>query len=49
MYYSDNINNVFFNHEDSDRPVIKCGQIWLQVIGVVERRDFTASASDDGY
>ncbi len=43
----DNINNVFFNHEEAIGNYIKCGQIWLQVIGVVERRDFTASASDE--
>jgi putative ABC transport system permease protein len=43
----DNINNVFFNHENAVGKYIKCGQIWLQVIGVVERRDFTASASDE--
>lgn len=42
-----NINNVFFNHEKSIGDYIKCGQIWLQVIGVIERRDFTASASDE--
>ncbi len=43
----DNINSVFFNHEDPIGKNIKCGQIWLKVIGVVERRDFTASASDE--
>ncbi len=43
----DNISNIFFNHEDALGKYIKCGQIWLQVIGVVERRDFTASASDE--
>ncbi len=43
----DNINNVFFNHKNSIGDYIKCGQIWLQVIGVVERRDFTSSASDE--
>lgn len=43
----DNIKNVFFNHEDPIGKYIKCGQIWLKVIGVVERRDFTASASDE--
>ena len=43
----DNINNVFFNHEDAVGKYIKCGQVWLQVIGVIERRDFTASASDE--
>lgn len=43
----DNIKNVFFNQEDPIGKYIKCGQIWLKVIGVVERRDFTASASDE--
>ena len=43
----DNIRNVFFNQEDPVGQTIKCGQIWLTVIGVVERRDFTASASDE--
>ncbi len=43
----DNIKTVFFNHEDPIGKKIKCGQIWLKVIGVIERRDFTASASDE--
>ncbi len=43
----DNINNVFFNHEEAIGNYIKCGQVWLKVIGVIERRDFTASASDE--
>lgn len=43
----DNINTVFFNHEKAIGNYIKCGQIWLKVIGIVERRDFTASASDE--
>ncbi len=43
----DNIKNVFFNQEDPVGKYIKCGQIWLKVVGVVERRDFTASASDE--
>jgi len=43
----DNIKNVFFNQEDPVGKSIKCGQIWLKVVGVVERRDFTASASDE--
>lgn len=43
----DNIKSVFFNQEDPIGKNIKCGQIWLKVIGVVERRDFTASASDE--
>lgn len=43
----DNIRNVFFNQEDPIGKNIKCGQTWLKVIGVIERRDFTASASDE--
>ncbi len=43
----DNIRTVFFNQEDPIGKYIKCGQIWMKIIGVVERRDFTASASDE--
>ncbi len=43
----DNIRDVFFNQEDPIGKTIKCGQIWLKVIGVVEKRDFTSSASDE--
>jgi len=43
----DNIKNVFFNQEDPIGKSIKCGQVWLKVVGVIERRDFTASASDE--
>ncbi|MFW6289733.1 MAG: ABC transporter permease [Mariniphaga sp.] len=43
----DNVKNVFFNQEDPVGKYIKCGQVWLQVVGVAERRDFTASASDE--
>jgi putative ABC transport system permease protein len=43
----DNIKTVFFNQENPIGKQIKCGQIWLKIIGVVERRDFTASASDE--
>jgi len=43
----DNIKTVFFNQDDPVGKYIKCGQIWLKIIGVVERRDFTASASDE--
>ena len=43
----DNIRKVFFNQEDPIGKNIKCGQTWLQVVGVIERRDFTASASDE--
>ena len=43
----DNIKNIFFNLEDPIGKYIKTGDIWLQVVGVIERRDFTASASDE--
>jgi len=43
----DNIRTVFFNQANPIGKHIKCGQIWLKIIGVVERRDFTASASDE--
>jgi putative ABC transport system permease protein len=43
----DNIKTVFFNQENPVGKYIKCGQIWLKIIGVIERRDFTASASDE--
>jgi len=43
----DNIKTEFFRGRDAIGELIKCGQIWLKVIGVVERRDFTASASDE--
>ncbi len=43
----DNIKNVFFKQESPIGKYIKCGQIWLKIIGVIERRDFTASASDE--
>ena len=43
----DNIRNRFFNTEDPLGKYIKCGETWVEVIGVIERRDFTASASDE--
>jgi putative ABC transport system permease protein len=43
----DNIKNRFFNQANPIGQYIKCGQVWLKVIGVVEPRDFTASASDE--
>ena len=43
----DNIKNRFFNTQDPLGQYIKCGETWLKVIGVIERRDFTASASDE--
>lgn len=42
-----NIKDQFFRQQDPIGQYIKCGQIWLKIIGVVERRDFTASASDE--
>ncbi|TRX71904.1 ABC transporter permease [Carboxylicivirga sp. M1479] len=43
----DNIRHQFFNQLDPIGQYIKCGQVWLQVIGVIEKRDFTTSASDE--
>lgn len=43
----DNVRKTFFNQDNPIGKYIKCGDIWLKVIGVVERRDFTASASDE--
>jgi putative ABC transport system permease protein len=43
----DNIRNRFFNTEDPIGKYIKCGETWVKVVGVIERRDFTASASDE--
>jgi len=43
----DNIKEQFFRHDDPLGKYIKCGQNWLKIVGVVERRDFTASASDE--
>jgi putative ABC transport system permease protein len=38
-----NIKNIFFNQESPIGKYIKCGQIWLQVIGVIEKRSFIGS------
>lgn len=38
-----NVKNVFFNQEDPVGKQIKCGQNWLQVIGVIEKRSFVGS------
>src|SRR5665647_556377 len=35
-----NVKNVFFNQENPVGKYIKCGQNWLQVIGVIEKRSF---------
>ncbi len=40
-----NVKNVFFNQEPPVGKYIKCGQIWLLVIGVIERRSFAGSSS----
>lgn len=39
-----NIKNLFFNHEAPVGKFIKCGQIWLKVIGVIEKRSFVGSS-----
>ena len=38
-----NVKNIFFNQESPIGKYIKCGQIWLQVIGVIEKRSFVGS------
>lgn len=38
-----NIKNVFFNQEAPVGKYIKCGQIWLEVIGVIEKRSFVGT------
>lgn len=43
----DNIKNRFFSTEDPIGKYIKCGDTWLKVVGLIEKRDFTASASDE--
>ena len=40
-----NVKNVFFNQEVPIGKYIKCGQIWLQVIGVIEKRSFIGTGS----
>lgn len=42
-----NIKEQFFRQQDPVGEYIKCGQNWLKIVGVIERRDFTASASDE--
>jgi len=38
-----NVKNIFFNQESPVGKYIKCGQIWLQVIGVIEKRNFVGT------
>ena len=40
-----NVKNVFFNQENPIGKYIKCGQNWLQVIGVIERRSFAGTGA----
>ncbi len=42
-----NIRSHFFNQDNPIGQYIKCGKVWLKVIGVIEKRDFTTSASDE--
>jgi len=42
-----NIKTQFFRQDNPVGKYIKCGQIWLKIVGVIEQRDFTASASDE--
>lgn len=38
-----NVKSIFFNQESPIGKYIKCGQVWLQVIGVIEKRSFVGS------
>ncbi len=38
-----NVKNVFFNQENPVGKFIKCGQIWLKIIGVIEKRSFVGT------
>jgi putative ABC transport system permease protein len=38
-----NVKNVFFYQEDPVGKFIKCGQIWLKIIGVIEKRAFVGT------
>ena len=40
-----NIKHVFFNQQSPIGKYIKCGQIWLMVIGVIEKRSFAGTGS----
>ncbi len=40
-----NIKNVFFHQDAALGKYIKVGQIWLQVIGVIEKRSFVGTGS----
>lgn len=42
-----NIKNVFFAQDNPVGKHIKCGDVWLKIIGYIQPRDFTASASDE--
>lgn len=43
----DNIRLKFFNQDNPIGKYIKCGQVWLQVIGTIKSRDFSSSSSQD--
>jgi putative ABC transport system permease protein len=38
-----NVKNVFFNQENPVGKLIKCGQVWLKIIGVIEKRNFVGT------
>jgi len=42
-----NVKSKFFNQTSPIGEYIKVGENWLQIVGVAEKRDFTASASDE--
>lgn len=43
----DNIRARLFRDENPVGKYLKCGSDWLKVIGVIERRDYMAAASDE--
>lgn len=41
-----NVRRTFFNQEDPIGKSIRCGGVWLKVIGVVEKQNFNTSSKD---
>ena len=43
----DNIRARLFRDENPIGKYLKCGRDWLKIVGVIERRDYMAAASDE--
>lgn len=43
----DNIRARLFRDENPVGQYLKCGRDWLKIVGVIERRDYMAAASDE--